>query len=375
MNATGDTLQDTSPREIVRDGTVARHARPGDEDAIAELFLKSFDGWPPFAINGTPREFLDWYYEPHSSTQGISLVVEAEGRIASASTRILRPALVGGVWHPARLGGYVATDPAFRGRGIYRLLAELGDAQPQHFAWHLTQVAPLLRITEERGVFPLANPFEVYVAVLEAPEVERPVRPKSLAKATVYEGVSLLGMARRLRRAAVETCTARRVSEFDERVTDLAARAASEFYFFPLRDQEFLNWRYCDARAGTFTVCIVEDGDALLGYVVLRTDKRRAHVVDLLVDPSRPDALRLLAATALSEARAAGCDSVECWMFRNHAYRAAIEDAGFVRFPSRSKRLAGQVRIEPFGVDRAAFAFLYSPLATIHIMEGDTDLT
>src|SRR5688572_21249567 len=97
------------PEELRRGDALARHARPGDEDALVALFLGSFDGWPPFAINGTPREFLDWYFEPHSTTQGVSLVVEIDGRIASASTRILRPALVAGQTHPARLGGYVAT--------------------------------------------------------------------------------------------------------------------------------------------------------------------------------------------------------------------------------------------------------------------------
>jgi len=375
MNESGHMVLSASPREIVRDNAIARAARPGDEDAIAELFLKSFDGWPPFAINGTPREFLDWYYAPHSTTQGMSLVVEIDGQIVAASTRILRPARVGGVWHPARLGGYVATDAAFRGRGVYRLLAELGDSQPQHFAWHLTQVASLIGMTERRGVFPLTNPFEVHVAVLGAPELERPLHPRVLAKAAIYWGVSLYGTARRLRRAEVATCSARRVSKFDARVTGLADRAAAEFYFFPLRDEEFLNWRYCDPRAGTFTVAVAEDGDALLGYVVLRTDGHRAHVVDLLVDPSRSDALHLLVDTALEEAQAAGCDSVECWMFHHHPYRAAIEEAGFVRFPSRSKRLAAQTRIEPFGVDRTAFAFLNTRFATLHIMEGDTDLT
>ncbi len=364
------------PSELVRGGAVARRVRPGDEDALVELFLGSFDRWPPFQIGGTPREFLDWYFEPHSSTQGISLVVEIDGRIVSASTRILRPVIVAGQPHPARLGGYVATDPAFRGRGAYRLLSDFGNLQPQDFAWHLTQVAAVMGVTEKRGFGALGNPLEVYVAVLDPPGIERPIRASQVAKATAYGGVSLFGKARRIRRGPVRTCRACRVESFDERVTDLATRAATEFYFFPLRDQEFLNWRYCDPRAGTFTVAIAEDGDYLLGYVVLRTDTRRAHVVDLLIDPSRPDALRLLCDTAVKEAEAAGCDSVECWMFRHHPYRAAIEEAGFVRFPSRSERLAGQVRIESFGdIDRSKIAFLDSPLATIHIMEGDTDLT
>jgi hypothetical protein len=374
MNDAGDHRPET-PESLVRGDAVARFARRGDEDAIVALMLSSFDGWPPFAIGGTPREFLDWYFEPHSTTHGISLVVVIDGRIASASTRILRPALVGGMLHPARLGGYVATSPDFRGRGAYRLLSDFGNRQPQDFAWHLTQVAEVMGITERRGFRALGNPFEVYVAMIGLPGLDRPVRPKGLAKAAGYGGVALWGAARRLRRPAIETCSVRRVTDFDVRVDELWKRAAYDFYFIPLRDAEFLNWRYCDPRAGSFTVCIAEEGSDLLGYVVLRTDKRRAHLVDMLVDPRRNDALQLLSEIALQESRAAGADSVECWLFGHHPYRDALERAGFVRFPARSKRLARQVRIESFGIDRSSIAYLDSPLATIHLMEGDTDLT
>ncbi len=57
-----DSRQAEAPQELVRGDARARPARPGDEDAIVALMLASFDGWPPFQINGTPREFLDWYF-------------------------------------------------------------------------------------------------------------------------------------------------------------------------------------------------------------------------------------------------------------------------------------------------------------------------
>ena len=109
---------EANPR--VRQEVVARWADERDRDGIVGTMLSSFDRWPAFATDGTPRDHLDWWLSNPHASPGSARVLEIDERVAAAGLRVVRPVLVRGDIYSAYLEGYVAVHPDFRGRGLFR---------------------------------------------------------------------------------------------------------------------------------------------------------------------------------------------------------------------------------------------------------------
>src|SRR5690606_11196050 len=152
-------------------------------------------------------------------------------------------------------------------------------------------------------------------------------------------------------------------------------RASRPFSFIPYRDTPYLNWRYRDPRGGAFDVAIAEDGGELLGYVVTRRGQSRTHIVDILADPARPDALRALLRWVFDRALEADSEGVECWLMQHHPYVRGLQQFGFLRMRARSEELAHRLRLDSQHIAPGLLTFIKQPRAAIHLVEGDTDLT
>lgn len=147
------------------------------------------------------------------------------------------------------------------------------------------------------------------------------------------------------------------------------AAAAAPFDFILLRDRSYLNWRYCDDRAGPYRVRVAEVDGELLGFAVTRRSGDRGYLVDLLALPGREDVVAALVRDASEQLRAEGVSGIDCWVPRHHSYHAVLRGAGFMPTPRQAGfALRGTVRDE---VGDAAY--LQGRGAAIHVMMGDSD--
>lgn len=129
------------------------------------------------------------------------------------------------------------------------------------------------------------------------------------------------------------------VSRFSEGFDDLWRRASAPHRIISVRDQQYLNWRYCDCPTRKYRIHQAGSNGQLAGYLVHRIFEkdglRIGAVMDVLVDPGRPDALHALLASGISALREEKVDAVMSLMQPDDSYYPALHRWGFLRVPER----------------------------------------
>lgn len=123
---------------------------------------------------------------------------------------------------------------------------------------------------------------------------------------------------------------------FDESTERFWGEVSRHYKFIVDRRREYLNWRYCDPRAGGFVVKEIGDADgSILGYSVLKINKyikeyHVGYVVDLLTIPDRLDVAEALVADAIRHFDEQNVNIVNCLVVENHPHEKILKRYGFI---------------------------------------------
>ena len=371
-----------SPSEAATGPDVKFRVMRGDDlDQVFELIDVAFgDRWPKLPIQVPKRDHLAWKISAPELTEDPPELVECDGRIVgyvggSAVGLWVQGKRIRG-WH----GGDFCIHPDFQ---------ELGLTTPWR-EWREKEKFPLIppgTAIGEGSTHPrlIRSSKRLDDRVLIANKVDRLALPPGFA-AIAGGGSDSRMSARSLFRAVrtavklqvrrqrwrpysepVTSLTVQTVESFDERADQLWELVKAEFDFAKIRDQQYLNWRFCDPRAGVYRVRAVEDGDELLGFMVMSTTGGDAQIVDLMVAPGRIDALRALLEDALAKVRRDGTSSVTVLLPHVHPYRETFLRYGFIKYH----------RVGPMGFGRRDDSPLYflerDKRARLHVAFGDED--
>ncbi|HJN91280.1 MAG TPA: hypothetical protein QGF05_00975 [Dehalococcoidia bacterium] len=271
--------------------------------------------------------------------------------------------------HPFDGGVDLAVHPDAQGRGLGSMLRDREAERTfgtQGIRFDTAPANPLSRqMYAARG--PVTRPLDHWV---------RPLTARAalglLARARPAQLLDRARHARRPRRAAPPTHDGRvePVDSFDARAAALWDRVRPAYQLARIRDADWLNWRYCDARAGLIRAYQVAEADRLLGYAVFRRDGRRGRLLDVVTDPAVPGTTTSLLARGLADLADDDCTHVESLLPRGHREAAALREAGF--FPSDAMRDLQLSRARHVAVP-AVLEVIADPTAPIHVMPGDFD--
>ncbi|MGE3961909.1 MAG: hypothetical protein AB7F65_09540 [Dehalococcoidia bacterium] len=366
-------------------------------DAIT-LLREAFNGGPGwFALPVPEEDHLRWKLMDAPFQTWASIVQEPDGAMVGFSGRLFRRWMVRGEERIGRDGVESALHPKYQGSGLYRRRLDLTDELPQQEDFRLSfgsHPASLHRRKVE-GTPTLANPLDNLVRPLSvgkyvharaaggrtgarptgsrtriALEGQRRGRvPKpAIAKQALWRGRLL---RQRLRYRPLEyyrdDYVIRSVDRFDERVEHFFEVASRPFALIQRRDQEWLNWRYADRRAGPFSIRIAEHGDELIGYAVTRATASGADLADVLTLPGREDVAYALIGDAMDLGRRAGAPAIRSWMLEHHPYHRLLLHHAFL--PVRRIVVPA---FRDYGNTRD-YGFMHDPQARMHLMLGDTD--
>ncbi len=316
--------------------------RPGDEEAVTELLSASFPQWPKVDTDATAIEHLRWKLdEPLPAT---AIVGEIDGAIAAMSIRSLRPTKVGTAELLLQHGFDSCVHPDYRGTGVmsavrasYRDLLETRGDLLIFFSSH----PAFGHIRQTEGAAPLGSSVQVLTCT------------PPFAASPADNSMSW---------------TIEEPARFDGRADEFWSEASKQFDLIVARRQDFLNWRYCDVRAGAFTIRTAEEDDRLLGYAVLRVSNDVGYIADLLALPGRLDVVQSLVANALAWFGERDVPSVQCWSSPRHPYAQLLPSLGFA-----SKRRTLHVDWVVF-TDRPDQELLSDRRLIVHYMPGDSGL-
>jgi len=250
---------------------VTRPFRDGDEDAILDLFARSFPHAP------RTREHFDWKFrrDPFGNKR-ISLTFDDAGRLVGHYAAYAVPFRDGERNLMANQIGDTMTDASVRhiGRGPTSVLGRT--------ALHFYETFCEGKVAFNYG-FNVANIQRFSLKFLRSDRVEPvtyrvrgPLRPISR-------------LARWPRGYQLEFVTSIG-AEFDE----LFARVAPAYAFLVRRDAAYLRWRYVERPDAAYDLVAIRKWRRLVGWIVFRIREDRFSWGDALFDPRHEDAVEVM---------------------------------------------------------------------------------
>lgn len=228
------------------------------------------------------------------------------------------------------------TDADFRGRGVFRLLAERTYQRCTDAGARLVYGFPngssafgffeRLGWTRLDPVPFLVRPLRLGYALRKLPRLRERL-PKALPDPALFANPPKLSTGQELRV----------VLEPDEEFDALWAAFARDIPIAVHRDAGYLRWRFFDNPSAAYKTLGLYDRGQLIGYVIHRVaDKhggRIGYVMELMHRPGAVEDGRALLQAALSEIALAGGELALAWCLPHAPNAAAHRLAGFAPLP------------------------------------------
>lgn len=364
-----------------RDGQAARPYAPGDEAKIIDLLDKVLK-WPAFEPEVPRSDFWRWKYVDVPGGPAHIGLVEDNGSIVCHSGGLPLKILIGGTEYRCAEGVDVCGDPERSDRDMVLRAILCKNEQIER------------RGTEVTFSFPIESMYDTLVGQFNyrdlgvrtawflcviRPEVFFGRSSAGAIKRGLYDAVRLRAMGGGHSVGDGGPGTDTEVAQrFGPEASDFFDEVSSNFDIIVKRDHKYLNWRYADRRAGSFTILIARKGREVHGYLVLkmegRGESRIGHIADLLVRPESSEVADRLLREALRHAKEGGAVSLYCRLLYGHPYSGPLKRVGFIRLrqtpADRKTRLTLCNRYNLPEIDRV----LSKKDLKIHMMLGDTDM-
>lgn len=310
-----------------------RRATPADDDAIRALLAASYPDNPK-----TRAEFTAWQYwhNPFGPPRGWVWADDA-GRVASHWSAVAVPLRLDGRRTVGAKGVDIATDPAWRGHGLFAGLARrmIDDCREAGVPALLSHPNPASVAAVRRAGAELVARVPAFVRPGDPAWLAARLRlPERVARRLVRVG---FGPSRRAGAARLPE-----VSEVAAPPVDLDAlwrAAAPADGFGVVRDHAWWRWRYADRPpvdgASPYRLFEVRTGGRLRGAAVTTVRDavggRFAHVLEWLA--ADDDAARALGAAMTEPGAGADVDGAVVAALPRTALARHARRAGFRRLP------------------------------------------
>jgi len=294
-------------------------------------------------------EEFAWWFERNPAGEGIvSLAVDDGEVVGVAAMSFFRTALDGEVTRLA-IPVNVATDPRYRGQGVFSTLERENEVAAAATGAPLTVT------------FPNAASHPIFVNRLgwvDLPRLRLWARPLC-AGAVVRYALGRAGRRGGLRAAdptphALRGLDVRPVERFETDLDELGRRAARGYGSHFVRDAEYFNWRYLDSPRDYRCFGAYRDGRLSGVAVVGHTFKHgvsAGFLADLVAEPEATGELRALLARAVAEVKG-GADGLVLLPPPGRAARRALLRSGFAP-TNKQLRFIGKPLREDASLDRS----------------------
>ncbi len=306
-------------------------------------------------------EEFRWWFERNPAGEGIvSLAVAEDEVVGVAAMSYFRTALDGGVTRLA-VPVNVATDPRFRGQGVFSTLERENERAA-------AESGSPLSVT-----FPNGRSYPIFVRRLgwsDLPRLRMWARPLRAGGVLRY----MLGRSGekgdlRPREAGARTLRGlevRPLERFDAGFDEIGRRAGAAYGHHFVRDADYLNWRYLDSPRDYRCFGAYRDGMLVGTGIVGHTFKHgvsAGFLADLVAAPEDGDAVRALLERAVDEVRG-GADALVLLPPPAGAHRRALVRSGFLP-TNKTLRFIGKTLAPAAQLDERAGAW--------HFTLGDFD--
>jgi GNAT superfamily N-acetyltransferase/predicted GNAT family N-acyltransferase len=323
-----------------------------------------------------------WQYEdnPHNPGRPQIWVAEDAGRIIGLYATMPVLAKVGGERVQASWSTDLMTHTDYRGQGVFRQLTDmmLRECTAEGTSLFLVcpnqSSGPILRRrgwTDIKAIPVMVKALRVWPLLKKA--TIRSI-PKLANGGLALAGRSLRGPAKPVAITSGRPLDIKEIRSFDRRFAGFFEDASQDHGFIGVRDDIYLNWRYIDCVQKKHTILAAEDGDEVLGYIVLAMDRdnlKSGHIVDILTKPCprQNETIDRLLQKAIRHFKRKNATFVEICALES-PYREILERRGFAVLSTGVFWSYELLACRPGGADGPAD---FSDIGTWFVTRGDAD--
>jgi GNAT superfamily N-acetyltransferase len=350
----------------------ARPYQPGDELQIVSLLKSAYQKWPFFDIDCSPVDHWKWRYDNTPQHQNLISLIQYNDKIVASGHNILNNVIINGKHYPGAYGSDLCVHPEFQGKGLVKKVSnqnhKLRENAGVKFTYMVTVNPKIIESGARKRNFPIPFPYNAcYLSRID--DINLHIKMKDLKH---EYGWKLKHYIERARSSPLKQLDPRigisEVIVFDSKIVGFLEKVNEYYDFIMHRTRDYLNWRYCDPRAGNYNVRVAEENGHIIGYGVFRINKledyHTGYIVDLLTLPERVDAAEVLLNYCLAFFRENGVNEVVCQVIENHPYEELFNNYGFHGEEGNRRVFYNYMGEDDLGLDRI-------PPDRVHFSFGD----
>lgn len=362
-----------------------RGYREGDEEAIVELLVDIFTEWRDRGSRAL--DFWKWMYLDNPLGDRLISVATSGGKIISTKHDLILNIKYGKRIIVGCLGTDSLTHQDFRRRGIYQKLRErkygLLDEHSAEMTYGITS-NPILIVkeAEKSEKFPANYFFPIrIIKMIWIRDIDLHIQNKPTEKSwlKIY-GFKALRFANRIRYLPSKKRHDPRLEivntkAFGADMDQFWEKLAPHYNFIVMRDREYLNWRYCDPRAGEYHIKLAMEAGEVVGFIVYQFFKYEnryltGRIIDLLSLPGYEGVDDALVRAVMECFEENDVNYVDSLVFRGHPHQKTLERNGFV-----DRRETLYIRYNLSGKRETSAILEKSKPEELHFCHGDLFLT
>jgi len=319
----------------------------GDDEKIVQLLEHSFDGWPKFDLNCTPLDHWLWKFTNNPlKTDAICLGI-IEDEIRGCAHTIPKRLKLGDNIIISGNAVDVGVHPQFRGMGIWKVIDEGINELRKNIGLNLsTVITGNPRVIESLTKIYPRFPHEI-IEFIRIEDIELHLKmmqsDQKWLKKYGYFFMNLYYKLKGILKRSNYYGTKINISDikiFNEKINVFWEEIKNYYNFIIERNMDYLNWRYCDYRAGEYLIKQAEEGGRVVGYVVLRINKYNkdyslGYIIDLLALPERLDIVEALLFDAVRYFQTNKVNIVKALLLSGHPYQHVFEQNKFIMSPHK----------------------------------------
>ena len=350
-----------------------------DEEKIAKLLDKVFNGWPRFDLPCSLVEHWRWKYTSTIFKNPIAVCLY-DDEIVACDHEQLRKVKIGNDLELCSNGCDSAVHPDHRRKGLYTKTHSIKEEALSQFgigmSYSVTNNKILIENSKKNNIPTFPNKLKLYMRIND---VEKHVfQNESLRNQFIKkQGYKILSkvstITNKFNNQKLDDYYIEKINQFDDKVDVFLNKISPHYNFIILRDKEYLNWRYCDQRGGEYLVNQIKENNEVLGYNILRINKRNpknplGYIIDQVALPHRLDIIEALTQYAVEYFDSMEINDVSVWLVNNHPYEKIYKKIGFI-----DVRSDPYLTVIPFKNNASMKQFTDSPADKLHFQIGDCD--
>jgi hypothetical protein len=297
--------------------------------------------FPVWARKNVPLDHWQWKYL--NTPLGTDVVVAvSEGKIIGVTHNILLHLKLGPSVVLTHLGADSTTHQNYRGIGVFgailNLIEKIRIEKKVRLEYAISGNPIVRKEWGKRGRLPFPHPVSYMVRIRDV-RLHLTMRP--MENAAILSSIhSVLKNLNRIIRALKFSSKPKddfeviQIQSFDDNNDTFWEEIKPQYNFILDKSSKFLNWRYCDSRAGNFIIKkAVKDGK-VLGYIVTELVKDEKYnegfIVDLLALTERLDVADALLKDACAYFDGLGVNVIYYMVVKGHTYQRISSYNGFI---------------------------------------------